>query len=331
MIDEAGLADSVDLEVDGGIGPSTIAGAAAAGANVLIAGSALYRDPEGLAHAVADLRARPRPLDPPEQVVPWPGRLDNRPQRAGGTCPTCGGRSGRPTRSGPRSRGAGSRRRSRSSRSRGSTAALRRRPDRTSNPSASAPTPCRCQSGCVASSWRYQCGSAGVCVGEAGAMMGNDPFDASTSGGNGPSGEPHRNRCPAARRNPHRDAGSCRRCTTPRRGPANRRTHHGAPRHREPGRSSSSGWSQRITGSSTNARTAVTRQSQLVDRCRRPNRHALPAGSVTRLDVSCVVGRRRRAHHAPGGRSARPTATKPSSVNPTSMPRLMLTQSRAST
>jgi ribulose-phosphate 3-epimerase len=58
MIDEAGLADRIDLEVDGGIGPSTIAGAAAAGANVLIAGSALYRDPDGLAHAVADLRAR---------------------------------------------------------------------------------------------------------------------------------------------------------------------------------------------------------------------------------------------------------------------------------
>jgi ribulose-phosphate 3-epimerase len=58
MIDGAGLADVVDLEVDGGIGPSTIAGAAAAGANVLIAGSALYRDPEGLEHAVADLRAR---------------------------------------------------------------------------------------------------------------------------------------------------------------------------------------------------------------------------------------------------------------------------------
>lgn len=58
MIDAAGLAGQVDLEVDGGIGPSTIAGAAAAGANVLIAGSALYRDPEGLAHAVADLRAR---------------------------------------------------------------------------------------------------------------------------------------------------------------------------------------------------------------------------------------------------------------------------------
>jgi ribulose-phosphate 3-epimerase len=58
MIDAAGLADTVDLEVDGGIGPATIAGAAAAGANVLIAGSALYKDPEGLEHAVTDLRSR---------------------------------------------------------------------------------------------------------------------------------------------------------------------------------------------------------------------------------------------------------------------------------
>ncbi|NND75628.1 MAG: ribulose-phosphate 3-epimerase [Ilumatobacter sp.] len=58
MIDAAGRTDDVDLEVDGGIGPTTIAGAAAAGANVLIAGSALYRDPEGLEHAVTDLRAR---------------------------------------------------------------------------------------------------------------------------------------------------------------------------------------------------------------------------------------------------------------------------------
>lgn len=46
----------VDVEVDGGIGPPTIQGAAAAGANVLVAGSALYRDPEGLAHAVTELR-----------------------------------------------------------------------------------------------------------------------------------------------------------------------------------------------------------------------------------------------------------------------------------
>jgi len=48
----------IDIEVDGGVGPATVAGAAAAGANYLVAGSALYRDREGLAHAVADLRDR---------------------------------------------------------------------------------------------------------------------------------------------------------------------------------------------------------------------------------------------------------------------------------
>jgi len=58
MIAAAGLSDSVDVEVDGGIGPSTVAGAAAAGANVLVAGSALFRDPDGLAHAVSELRQR---------------------------------------------------------------------------------------------------------------------------------------------------------------------------------------------------------------------------------------------------------------------------------
>ena len=57
MLDAAGLSDTVEIEVDGGIGPTTISGAAAAGANVLIAGSALYRDPEGLEHAVTELRA----------------------------------------------------------------------------------------------------------------------------------------------------------------------------------------------------------------------------------------------------------------------------------
>lgn len=55
MIAARGL--DVDIEVDGGIGPATVAGAAAAGANLLVAGSALFRDPEGLAHAVAELRA----------------------------------------------------------------------------------------------------------------------------------------------------------------------------------------------------------------------------------------------------------------------------------
>jgi len=47
----------IDLEVDGGIAPATVAGAAAAGADVLVAGSALYRDPEGLSHAVAEIRS----------------------------------------------------------------------------------------------------------------------------------------------------------------------------------------------------------------------------------------------------------------------------------
>jgi ribulose-phosphate 3-epimerase len=58
MIRAAGRGDDVDLEVDGGIGPDTIAAAVAAGANVLVAGSALYRDQLGLEHAVNDLRAR---------------------------------------------------------------------------------------------------------------------------------------------------------------------------------------------------------------------------------------------------------------------------------
>jgi ribulose-phosphate 3-epimerase len=46
-----------DLEVDGGIGPATVQGAVRAGANVLVAGSALFRDPGGLEHAVSELRA----------------------------------------------------------------------------------------------------------------------------------------------------------------------------------------------------------------------------------------------------------------------------------
>jgi ribulose-phosphate 3-epimerase len=53
MILEGG--HDVDLEIDGGVSPRTVAGAAAAGANVLVAGSALFRDPDGLAHAVTEL------------------------------------------------------------------------------------------------------------------------------------------------------------------------------------------------------------------------------------------------------------------------------------
>jgi ribulose-phosphate 3-epimerase len=46
-----------DLEVDGGIGPATVQGAAGAGANVLVSGSSLFRDELGLGHAVEELRA----------------------------------------------------------------------------------------------------------------------------------------------------------------------------------------------------------------------------------------------------------------------------------
>jgi ribulose-phosphate 3-epimerase len=55
LVDERGL--DIDIEVDGGIGPDTVAGAVGAGANLLVAGSALYRDPAGLEHAVSELRS----------------------------------------------------------------------------------------------------------------------------------------------------------------------------------------------------------------------------------------------------------------------------------
>jgi ribulose-phosphate 3-epimerase len=57
MISRAGLDDTVDLEVDGGISAATVAGAAAAGANVLVAGNALFKDKAGLGHAVGEIRA----------------------------------------------------------------------------------------------------------------------------------------------------------------------------------------------------------------------------------------------------------------------------------
>lgn len=52
-IDEAGL--SVELEVDGGIGPGTIGRAARAGANVFVAGTAIFRQAD-YATAIAQLR-----------------------------------------------------------------------------------------------------------------------------------------------------------------------------------------------------------------------------------------------------------------------------------
>ena len=58
MAEVAGLLDGYDcdLEVDGGIGPTTIEAAAAAGANVFVSGSALFRDPEGPRHATDEMR-----------------------------------------------------------------------------------------------------------------------------------------------------------------------------------------------------------------------------------------------------------------------------------
>lgn len=55
MCDASGY--DIDLEVDGGITADTIGHATAAGANVFVVGSALYRDKLGLAHACEALRA----------------------------------------------------------------------------------------------------------------------------------------------------------------------------------------------------------------------------------------------------------------------------------
>jgi ribulose-phosphate 3-epimerase len=54
MIRDRGL--DIDIEVDGGIDPGTIGGAARAGANVFVAGTALFTHAEGLADGVATLR-----------------------------------------------------------------------------------------------------------------------------------------------------------------------------------------------------------------------------------------------------------------------------------
>jgi ribulose-phosphate 3-epimerase len=56
MIEESGR--SIDLEVDGGISPDTIAGAAGAGARVLVTGSALFKYEGGLKEAVTEMRRR---------------------------------------------------------------------------------------------------------------------------------------------------------------------------------------------------------------------------------------------------------------------------------
>jgi ribulose-phosphate 3-epimerase len=54
----------IDLEVDGGIGPDTVAGAVAAGANALVTGSAIFEDPLGLEHGVREIRSRAESAPP---------------------------------------------------------------------------------------------------------------------------------------------------------------------------------------------------------------------------------------------------------------------------
>ena len=57
MVDDAGFGDHIDLEVDGGISRETIAAATRAGANVFVAGSAVFGHPDGLETAITELRA----------------------------------------------------------------------------------------------------------------------------------------------------------------------------------------------------------------------------------------------------------------------------------
>lgn len=54
MIDSRGM--SVELEVDGGIHPGTVEKAVSAGARVLVAGSAVFGDPDGTRRAIQKLR-----------------------------------------------------------------------------------------------------------------------------------------------------------------------------------------------------------------------------------------------------------------------------------
>ena len=55
MIEQHGA--TCDLEVDGGIAPDTAHDVVRAGANVLVAGSAVYGAPGGVAAGIAALRA----------------------------------------------------------------------------------------------------------------------------------------------------------------------------------------------------------------------------------------------------------------------------------
>ena len=53
---------AVQLQVDGGIDATTVYEAAAAGANVMVAGTSVFRNPAGAAKAIADLKAAEKVL-----------------------------------------------------------------------------------------------------------------------------------------------------------------------------------------------------------------------------------------------------------------------------
>ena len=56
MLVSAGLEDEVLIQVDGGIGPGTAGAVTAAGAGVLVAGSAIFGRDEGVAEAIGSIR-----------------------------------------------------------------------------------------------------------------------------------------------------------------------------------------------------------------------------------------------------------------------------------
>jgi ribulose-phosphate 3-epimerase len=51
-----------EIAVDGGIGPDTAPAAVDAGASVLVAGTAIFRAPDGIGPAIARLRDATRPV-----------------------------------------------------------------------------------------------------------------------------------------------------------------------------------------------------------------------------------------------------------------------------
>ncbi|MDD3119287.1 MAG: hypothetical protein PHQ27_08925, partial [Victivallales bacterium] len=54
----------VHLEVDGGLDADTVKDAVTAGANMIVAGTSVFRNPDGVAQAIADLHAAQQLLTP---------------------------------------------------------------------------------------------------------------------------------------------------------------------------------------------------------------------------------------------------------------------------